>query len=129
MTAPGRATTYDDCDDDDDDDDDYSDDDVVLSLFGGRPAAGRSLDSEEDRFLPVVDCGSYQKRKFKKFMLSIHGLWSSLLRTDLSSEGLAALPRSLTFPLQVTSEFWIIINESRRFFYPDQLLGNFKPRP
>ena len=75
MTAEARATTYDDCDDDDDDDD-YSDDDVVLSLRGGRPAAGRSLDSAEDRFLSVVDYMSYQKRKFKNFVLSI--LWTAI---------------------------------------------------
>ena len=28
---------------------------------------------------------------------------------SLSSEGLASLPRSLTFPLQVTSEFFLVM--------------------
>ena len=73
-----------------------------------RPACGllSHWTAVEDRLWPLVDLVSYQKRKIKNFVLSI--LWTAIADSPnrLSSEGLASLPRSLTFPLQVTSEFF-----------------------
>ena len=76
MRAEARPTTY-----DDDDDDDDSDDGVGSSPRRSTCGLDAHWTAVEDRFLSVVDCISYQKRKIKNFVLSILGPRSTLPRT------------------------------------------------
>ena len=96
MRAPGRATTYDDCDDDDDDD---GDDDVGSSPR--RPTGGlcSHWTADKDRFRPVIEPISYQKRKNKYFRLLIMWTDSSLLQAILTCEGLVSLSKKSDLPL------------------------------